>query len=121
MLMFLTAVVILAVAYSALREGLLTAITTLVNVFLAGLASFNCFEPLADELDGLFFGTFLAGYEDAVCMVFLFCLVLGLLRVVTNNLAPQDLEFPALLQQGGSVAVAIVTGYLVAGFLLCML
>lgn len=51
-----------------------------VNVVLSGLVAFAFFEPLAGVLGPLFAGTFLAGYEDALCLVFLFALSLGLLR-----------------------------------------
>jgi hypothetical protein len=120
MLEFLTLGIMAAVAYASVREGVLTAITTLVNVVLAGLVSFNFYEPLAAELEKMFKGTFLAGFEDAIVLFVLFAGSLGLLRVITNNLALSELELPALFQQVGAGCVALVTGYLVAGFLTCL-
>lgn len=117
MLLFLTLAVMGAVAYSATREGLLTAITTLVNVLISGLVAFNFFEPLANEMEDMLKGTFLAGFEDGIALFVPFAATLGLLRVVTNNLVNTEVELPALFQQIGSGAVALVTGYLVAGFL----
>jgi hypothetical protein len=117
----LTVVVMLAVAYAYWRQGLLTAVAMCGNVLLSGLIAFGLWEPLAAELDQPFSGTFLAGYEDCLCLLLLFCLPLGLLRLITNNLAPTEGEYPPLLQQGGSVFFALVTGYLVSGFLLCLL
>lgn len=116
----LTFGVAIAVAYASLREGFLTAISMLVNVLIAGMVTFNFYEPLANELESIFSGTFLAGYEDAVVMVLLFCVTLGGLRVLANNLAPNETEFPALLQQIGAALVSLGTGYLVAGFLFCV-
>ena len=40
--------------------------------------------------------------------------------MLTNNLASSEVELPALFQQVGSGAVALVTGYLLAGILICM-
>src|SRR5207248_2388237 len=99
----------------------LTAIAMLVNVMLAGLATFNFFEPLAKELEDLFRNTFLDGLEDAVAMMLIFCPLLGGLRVITNNLAINELELPPIPQQAGCVVVSLATGYLVAGFLCVMM
>ena len=121
MLVLLTFVVMGIVAYSYFREGVLTALTMLVNVFVAGLVAYNFWEPLATELESSFTGSFLEGFEDGVCLFALFTLTLGALRAITFNLAPQDIEMPALVQQVASTAIALLTGYLVAGFLLCLL
>lgn len=120
MLLFFTLAVVVAVAYASAREGILTAITSLVNVVLAGLVTFNFYEPLADGLEDILRGTFLAGFEDGIVMFLLFAITLGVLRVVTNNLANTEVELPAIVQQVGSAAIAAVTGYLIAGFLVCL-
>jgi colicin V production protein len=116
-----TVVIMLVVAYAFWREGLLTAVTMCVNVFVAGLIAFNFWEPLADLLDLMFANTILAGYEDALCLVLLFGLVLATLRWVTNSLAPAELEYHPGLHRGGTVLFGLATGYLVAGFLVCVL
>ncbi len=121
MLELFTLAVMLIVGYSYFREGLLTSLATLVNVFISGLVAFNFFEPLAEQLETTFNGTFLQGTEDAVALFVLFLAPLALLRWVTNNLANQEIEMPALVQQFGASAVALLTGYLLAGFLVCML
>lgn len=117
---FLTVVIMLVVAYAYWREGLLTACTMFVNVILAGLVAFNFWEPLADLLDPMVANTALQGYEDAICLILLFCLTLGLLRLVTNNIANTDLEFPPALLRGGGVFFGLATGYLTSGFLICV-
>ena len=121
MLTGFTLVVTLIVAYAALREGVLTAMATLVNICISGLVAFEFFEPLAEELDGLFRGTFLAGFEDCLSLFVLFAPVLAGLRFLTNNLASQEVELPPLMQQVGSGAVALVSGYLLAGILVVFL
>jgi hypothetical protein len=121
MLTFLTVLIMLIVCYAYWREGILTAMAMACNVFLAGLVAYAFWEPMADVVEDLVWNTFLHGYEDCLCMMVLFCLTLGILRLITNNLASTEMEFPALLQQGGALLFALLTGYLVAGFLVCML
>ena len=119
MLVVLTAFVMLAVTYAFWQEGLQTAFCTCVNVVLAGLVAFCLFEPLADALDGAWQTTFLSGYEDCLSLVLIFAVVLGGLRLATNSIAPTNLEYPGLLLRAGGVLFGLLTGYLVAGFLLC--
>jgi Colicin V production protein len=118
---FLTVLVMLAVAYAYLRPGLMTAFMMCCNVFISGLVAFNFFEPIADALDPMFTGSFLKDYEDAICLLLLFCVTLGLLRLLTNFLCSSMTQFPMWLQYGGSVFFGMLTGYLVAGFLLTVL
>src|SRR3954466_14948913 len=99
MLFAFTFLVMVIVAYCFFREGVLTSICMTVNVFLAGLVAFNFFEPLAGELESTFSGSFLEGCEDALCLSVLFALTLGVLRVITHNLANAEVELPALAQQ----------------------
>lgn len=119
MLEVFTLFIVGAVAYASIREGVLTAITTLVNVLLAGLVAYNFWEPIASELEKIFKGTFLIGFEDALVLFFLFGGTLALLRALTNNLANNEVELPAVVQQVGSGLIAAVTGYFLAGFLIC--
>jgi hypothetical protein len=85
------------------------------------VVTFNFFEPLADLVDPLIHGTVVEGYEDFFFLVLLFSAALGFFRWATNNLANAQIEYPAALQQFGGAAVGLVTGYLVAGFLVCAL
>lgn len=117
----LTLVIMGVVVYAFLQEGLLTALTTAVNVFLAGLIAFAFWEPLAGLLGPMFAGSFLEGYEDAISLIVLFAVALGLLRLAVNNLANAHLEYHPLLRQGGTVLFGLLTGYLASGFLLCVL
>jgi len=116
-----TLLVMLIVAYAYWREGLLTACTMFVNVFLAGLITFNFFEPLADLLESAIADTFLHGWEDALCMMVLFSFTLGFLRLVTNSIAPTDLDYPPILLRAGGVFFGVATGYLASGIIVCIL
>jgi hypothetical protein len=121
LLTILTLVLMALVGYAYYREGLFTSCLMFLNVFFAGLVAFNFWEPLAELLESPLSGTFVHGYEDAFCLVALFCITLGALRGLTNYLANIQLAFPPIVQRGGGALFGVATGYLVAGFLLCVL
>jgi uncharacterized membrane protein required for colicin V production len=117
MLIVCTLAIMLAVAYLHAREGLFTAVTMLVNALAAGLIAFNFWEPLAS----LFGSGALKPYADILCLTFLFCITLVVLRTITNNLNDTQIEFPQVAQVLGGGAVGMLTGYLLSGFLVCAL
>jgi hypothetical protein len=118
---FLSVLIMLIIAYALMREGMLTAFVTCCNVFISGLIAFNFWEPLADFLDPVVATNALHGYEDTICLFLLFIVPLLLLRWTTNQLAPRMPEYHPAVQFGGSVFFGLVTGYLLSGFLLCVL
>jgi hypothetical protein len=121
MLVFLSILVMVIVAYAQCREGLFTAATLLVNVLLAGILTFHFWEFLANELESVFAGGVLAGHEDAFVLTLLFTVFLICLRVLTNKLVPDVIEYPGYIQQLGGGFFGLATGYLIAGFLVCVL
>ena len=121
LLTIFTILIMLALGYAYLREGVFTAFTMCCNVLIAGLVAFNFWEPLADLLEGPFSSTFLRGYEDALCLFVLFCLTLGALRTVTNALANREMGIHPIIHRAGGVLFGLLTGYLASGFLLCAL
>jgi hypothetical protein len=118
MITVFTIVIILIVGYAQLREGLFTACTVLVNVVLAGLVAFGLFEPFAAWLEPNLSGNFLANTEDFLALILLFCVAFVLLRSLTNYLAPEMIAFDGNVQFGGA-AIGLLSGYLLAGFLIC--
>jgi len=121
MLSGFTLVIMMIVAYAYFREQALTAFAMFVNVCLAGAVTFNFWEPLADLLDPLLAGSFLAGFEDFLVMMVLFSITLGLLRLAANSLSSIEVEYPPAVGQGGGVFFGLLTGYLLAGFLVAAL
>lgn len=121
MVIFFTLIVVLVVGYALVREGLFTSLLMLINVILAGIVAFNFWEPVANWLDNSFQGGALAGFEDAFALGLLFAVALGILRVITNNLADTVLDFSAKVNQIGGGVLGLATGYLLAGFLMCVL
>jgi uncharacterized membrane protein required for colicin V production len=117
----LTILIMLIVGYAYWREGLLTAFCMCCNVIVSGLVAFNFWEPIADTLDPMVAGSFLQGYEDFLGLSLFFIATLLLLRWLTNQLANRMPEFPSAVQHAGGVVFAMATGYLLAGFLVCVL
>src|SRR3954451_17913645 len=103
--------IMIAVAYSQIREGILTAATTLVNVVLAGLVTFMFFEPLAEELGKMMAGSAFDQMVDGIAMFAVYAGTLGLLRLITNNLANQHPDIRALPQQIGTAIIGLIAGY----------
>jgi hypothetical protein len=108
----LTLLLMAAVGYAYLREGLFTAFCMFINVLAASLVAFNFYEPLATALESS-----LKGYEDCVSLIALFFLTLAPLRWLTNSLAHVEVHYEAMLTRAGGVFFGVLTGYLVAGFL----
>jgi hypothetical protein len=121
MLVFFSILIMLIVGYAQCREGLFAAVTLLINVILAGIFTFHFWEPLADALDSLFAGGMLAGYEDALVLSILFTIFLIPLRLVSGKLIGKATGLSGYAQQVGGGVFGILTGYLVAGFLVCVL
>jgi hypothetical protein len=119
MLIFFSIMVILAVGYAHHREGLFTALTMFVNIFLAGVLTFEVYEPLASTLENSFQGTVAWGSEDFLVLITLFSFFLTFLRWATNSLASSAYEIEPNLSRIGAALVGLFSGYLVAGFLAC--
>src|SRR5947209_942341 len=94
LLTILTLIIMALVAYAFLREGVFTACMMFCNVFIAGLVAFNFWEPLAAQLESPLAGSFLAGFEDFLCLLTIFSIVLGVLRTATNAIANVQISLP---------------------------
>lgn len=121
MLAAISGILMLGVAYALFREGFFNAVVMLVNTLLAIVVAFNFFEPMADFLEDMIRGTFLANYEDALSLAILFAATLGLLRTITNKMQNEMVEFDGYVQQIGAGLTGLVTGYLATGFVVVMM
>ena len=115
------ALVIFAVGFAMHREGLFNAVLMSVNVLLAGILTFHCWEPLADLLDEKLQGGSFAGLEDALVMAGLFIGFLIALRWTTNGLSSSAVLFEPNLDRYGGAAMGLFAGYLLTGFLVCFM
>src|SRR5262249_42828832 len=109
------------VGYVQCREGLFAALALCVNVLLAGVLTFHFWEPLANQLDHLFSGGGLSGFEDTFVLTFLFVAFLGALRLATARWGAGPAQFPGFVQQLGGGLFGLVAGYLVSGFWVCLM
>ena len=119
MIVVATLLIMLAGAYAQYRNGLFTSVAMLIMVFISGLVAFGFWEPIADFLDRVFQNNALAGCEDMIALTLLFSVTLFALRMATNYIAPDLIDEHGALQHFGGAAVGLVTGYFVAGFLIC--
>jgi hypothetical protein len=120
MLAIFTLIIMAVVAVAQYRNALFLTLTMLLQVLIAGFVAFGFWEPIADELDAFFRNGPLSGYEDCMALTGLFVVTLGLLRLVTNRLNKQLIDFPNAMQHAGGPVIGLVIGYLVAGFLICV-
>jgi hypothetical protein len=121
MLTTFTIILMLIIAYAYFNEQALTAFSMFVNVCLAGVLTINFWEPLANLLEPALAGTFAAGFEDFLVMVVLFAFSLGMLRLAANAASPVRIDYPAAVGQGGGVFFGLLTGYVLAGFMVVAL
>jgi hypothetical protein len=115
----LTLIVMLALAVWCARGGLFSGVVLLCNVLAAGFLAFNFWEPLARGLGAL--SPKLDQYADALWLTALFALLLTLLRLLTAYVAPREPSLPTRVQNIGGAFVGLVTGYLIAGVMICVL
>ena len=120
MLAVFTVVVMFVVTYAFWWRDFMTVCTMFVNVLVAGRTDVQFLGAAGELLEPMFFGSFLQGYEDALCLTGIFWLTLVLLRMATNQFAPGKSSPSGRLQRGGGACSAPLTGYMVSGFLLCV-
>ncbi len=111
--------IMLGTAYAQYRNGLFSSFAMLIMVLISGLVAFGFFEPLADLLDPVFQNNALSGCEDMIVMVLLFAATLFVLRLATTYLNTEMIDEHGHLQHLGAMAVGLLTGYFLAGFLIC--
>lgn len=121
MLIAATIAVMLAVAYAQYRNGLFTSIYLLMAVLVSGLVAFGFWEPMADAVDQSLQRSLSAvrGCEDFIVLSILFGACLFGFRLAHQKLAPEMIDEHGALQHFGAAAVGLMTGYFVAGFLVC--
>jgi uncharacterized membrane protein required for colicin V production len=111
--------IMIGCAYAQYRNGLFNSFAMLFMVLISGLVAFGFWEPLADLLDPIFQNNALSGCEDMIVMVLLFAVTLFLLRLAMTYLNPDMIDQQGHLQHIGALAVGLVTGYFLSGFLIC--
>jgi hypothetical protein len=85
------AFLVLGLTYVLTSEGLWGAALMFFNIIFGGMIAFNFYEPLAKLLDSTGINW---GFSDTLCMLGLFCISVGLLRMTTETIAPAMVRFP---------------------------
>jgi colicin V production protein len=115
----LTITLMLFLAALQSRAGLFSGLVHLGNTVLAGFMAFNFWEPLARSLGAT--SPRCDQYADAIWLTALFVLFHILLRLLTSYLAPRRVALPPRVQQIGGAVVGSITGYVLAGVIICVL
>lgn len=116
-----TLVIMGAVAYAHFREGLVASFTHCFAVLVAGMLALQAWPFATRELEPLVKDSFLAGFEDAIVLVVVFCLAMIVLRLAAKAVLKREFDFAPKVDQAGGVGFGLLTGYFVAGFLACIL
>jgi uncharacterized membrane protein required for colicin V production len=97
------------------NEGLWSAALAMINMLLAGIIAVNFFEPVANWLDGMF--PSLTYFWDFLSAWLVFAIALVVLRLATNYLSKHRARFKRPVDLAGGAFFALVTGYLMMGFI----
>lgn len=119
MLILATVIFMLILGIAYWRAGVFTAFCMFASILLAGVITFNFWEPLANLLEPALKDTPIKGFEDFIVMAGLFIVTLLILRVVVNLLNSHRIEYHAVLDQFGGAFVGLLAGYFLSGFLIC--
>lgn len=98
-------VLILAMTYALMSEGLWGAALMFFNALFAGLIAFNFYEPLAGLLATNVEA--MASYADVVCMLLIFAITLVILRITTESIGPIMVRFPPPVYHLGRIFFAL--------------
>lgn len=106
---------ILLIAYWWANQGLLSSILHFVCVLAAGVLAFATWEPIAALCLSQ---DWLVPYAWGVALLLPFAVYLFVLRIVADKLAPDNLNFPQLVNLGAGGAVGLAAATLTVGITL---
>jgi hypothetical protein len=103
------------ITYWWFNQGLLSALLHFVCVLCAGVLAFASWEPIASAL---FTQKWLEPYALGVALLGPFAAYLLVLRVAADKLAPDNLNFPQIVNIAGGSAFGLCAGVLTVGIAL---
>jgi hypothetical protein len=95
-------------------EGIWSGVLMTINVIIAGIVATTFYEPLAQWLQGMYFGGHF--YWDTFTLGGIFAVTAMALRHMTDFLAPRRLMFPERIDQAGGIVMALICGWITIGF-----
>ncbi len=108
-------VILAAVTGMLVREGLWRSTLMFFNVLTAATVATAWFSPLAAVLEEQIKGY--AKLVDFLSIWLIFCVVLALLRELTDRMSPTSLVFPLLVERIGGGLMAFLTGWIMMAFI----
>ncbi|MFO0894482.1 MAG: CvpA family protein [Phycisphaerales bacterium] len=115
-LTLLVCAIIALIAYWWANQGVLSAILHFACVLVAGAVAFALWEPLTTKL--FLKGTTFDDYSWGVTLVGVFSIVLFILRLAADKLAPNDIKVPEWASYVFGGAFGLASGVLTVGILL---
>jgi len=112
-------VILLACVASLFNDGLWSNAVRLINVIMAALLAMNFFEPLAKALDD--WNSSYTFVWDFLSLWGLFALFSIILKVLTDKLSQVKVKFLKIVDQIGSVILALWIGWVMVCFTLVTL
>jgi len=107
--------ILAAVTGMLVREGLWRSTLMFFNVLTAATVATAWFSPLAAVLEEQIKGY--AKLVDFLSIWLIFCVVLALLRELTDRMSPTSLVFPLLVERIGGGLMAFLTGWIMMAFI----
>jgi hypothetical protein len=107
---------ILGVTYALISEGLWGAALIFFNVLFSIFIALNFYEPLAKVIADN--ASAVAPFADMLCLAGLFAVSIIVFRLITDNIAPTQIRFPAPVFQLGRLLFGFAAACLVVGFAL---
>lgn len=109
-------VLILGMTWALMSEGLWGAALMFFNILFASLIAFNFYEPLARLITNQ--AAAASSFADTACLTLLFLIVLVILRVATESMAPTMVRFPAAIYHAGRVLFGLAGATIVVAMML---
>ncbi|QVL33354.1 CvpA family protein [Telmatocola sphagniphila] len=122
MIMLACVLVMLIIAYTSMRDGLIPAFANLVISLLAIIVAFTIWPYVAFSIETDVRGGMMDAFEDSIPLILGFTLTVLALRFLSQSiLKDYNFGFSDLFNRGGAFVVGLITGYFVSGFLVLVL
>jgi len=95
---------VLGLTYALTSEGLWGSALMFFNVLFGAMIAFNFYEPLARLVDSTGIPW---GFSDTLCLLLLFSITTGILRMTTETIAPAQVRFPMPIYHAGRLVFGL--------------
>lgn len=113
-------IIFAGVTWCVASEGFAGALQTAIICIISGLLAMNFFEPAASALSGMIPASY-SSWADAVALVGIYAILVTLMRLAVERVAPGFPDAQKPLYEGGRWVGALISGYVTMAFLLTAL